>query len=303
MGNDKLERVMMDFMDGYYDVLLCTTIIETGLDIPNVNTLIVYDADHFGLAQLYQLRGRVGRSNRLAYAYFTYKKDRVLTEEAEKRLHAITEFTEFGSGFKIALRDLEIRGAGNLLGAEQHGHMAAVGYDMYCKLLEEAIAQLKGESHEEETDMSIEIKLDAYIPDDYVPSEAQRIEIYKRIMSISDIEEEYDVEEEIEDRFGDIPQSVRNLLSIMHIKLLSKKIGIVSIEQKGSDIVFMLKNDKDVDLSGLIRAMDEYKGRVRFAATDQPSFYFKIGNETSEGILKDIQELLEKTIGLQAVAC
>ncbi|AEE95996.1 transcription-repair coupling factor [Mahella australiensis] len=303
MGDDKLERVMMDFMDGYYDVLLCTTIIETGLDIPNVNTLIVYDADHFGLAQLYQLRGRVGRSNRLAYAYFTYKKDRVLTEEAEKRLHAITEFTEFGSGFKIALRDLEIRGAGNLLGAEQHGHMAAVGYDMYCKLLEEAIAQLKGETPEEEIDTSIEIKLDAYIPDDYVPSEAQRIEIYKRIMSISDIEEEYDVEEEIEDRFGDIPQSVRNLLSIMHIKLLSKKIGIVSIEQKGHDIVFTLRDDKNIDLSGLIRVMDEYKGRVRFAATDQPSFYFNIGNETSEGILKDIRELLEKTMGLQAVAC
>lgn len=295
MGDDKLEQVMMDFMDGYYDLLLCTTIIETGLDIPNVNTLIVYDADHFGLSQLYQLRGRVGRSNRLAYAYFTYRKDKVLSEEAEKRLHAITEFTEFGSGFKIAMRDLEIRGAGNLLGAEQHGHIAAVGYDLYCKLLEETVAQLKGETVQEEIDTVIDVKLDAYIPKDYISSEAQRIEIYKRITSISDIEEEYDVEEEIEDRFGDIPQSVRNLLSIMHIKILAKQLNIVSIEQKGRDIVFTFKDNKNIDLSSLVRVMDIYKDRLKFYATEQPSFVLKIDNDASENIIKDIQGLLENT--------
>jgi len=303
MDNDKLENIMMDFMDGFYDILLCTTIIETGLDIPNVNTLIVYDADHFGLAQLYQLRGRVGRSTKLAYAYFTYRKDKILSEESEKRLHAITEFTEFGSGFKIALRDLEIRGAGNLLGAEQHGHMAAVGYDMYCRLLEEAIAELKGESIEEGPDTFIDLKVDAYIPTAYIPNEAQRIEIYKRIMSISDVKEGYDVEDEIEDRFGNIPESVRNLLTIMHIKLLAKKIGILSIEQKGRHVVFTLKNDKNIDLSNLVKILSSYKNKIKFSATEQLEFRFNISKEDSDNILVAIKDLLEKILDLQSVAC
>ena len=207
MDERLLENTMLDFYNGEYDVLLCTTIIETGLDIPNVNTIIVYDSDKMGLSQLYQLRGRVGRSNRLAYAYFTYQRDKVLTEVAEKRLQAIKEFTEFGSGFKIAMRDLEIRGAGNLLGREQHGHMESIGYDLYTKLLNETVRKLAGKPLEEKIDCSIELNIEAYIPLSYIKDENQKIEIYKKIASIDGLSSLYDIEEEIEDRFGDIPIS------------------------------------------------------------------------------------------------
>lgn len=203
MNETELENIMFQFINGEYDVLVCTTIIESGLDMPNVNTIIVEDADKMGLAQLYQLRGRVGRSNRLAHAYITYKKDKVLTEIAEKRLQAIKEFTEFGSGFKIAMRDIQIRGAGNLLGPQQHGHIDSVGYDMYCKLLAEAVNELRGiPVSKEEEEISIDINVSAYIDNDYISDENQKIDMYKKIASINDEQDVLDNEDELMDATG-----------------------------------------------------------------------------------------------------
>ena len=214
MNETELEDIMFRFINGEFDVLVCTVIIESGLDMPNVNTIIVEDSDRMGLAQLYQLRGRVGRSNRMAYAYITYKKDKVLSEIAEKRLQAIKEFTEFGSGFKIAMRDLQIRGAGNLLGAQQHGHIDLVGYDMYCRLLSEAVNELKGNSIEEEVEISIDVNLSAYIDNNYIDSENEKIDMYKKIASIQDENDVLDVEDELMDRYGNIPVPVSNLIKI-----------------------------------------------------------------------------------------
>ena len=212
---------MYKFINGEIDVLVSTTIIETGLDISNVNTMIIHDADNMGLSQLYQLRGRVGRSNRTAYAFLMYKRDKMLKEVAEKRLAAIKEYTELGSGFKIAMRDLEIRGAGNLLGAEQHGHMEAVGYELYCKMLNEAVKEAKGMKQEESFDTTIDIDIDAYIPMGYIPNEVQKLDIYKRIADIQTDEETEEMLEELIDRFGDPPKPVENLLYIAKIKSLA----------------------------------------------------------------------------------
>ena len=209
MKEHELERIMYDFINGEIDVLVSTTIIETGLDISNVNTMIIHDADNMGLSQLYQLRGRVGRSNRTAYAFLMYKRNKMLKEVAEKRLHAIREFTDLGSGFKIAMRDLEIRGAGNLLGAEQHGHMEAVGYDLYCKMLNEAVKEQKGEWQEkEEFETTIDLDVNAFIPERYIKNEMQKLDIYKRIAGIESEEERDDMLEELMDRFGEPPRSV-----------------------------------------------------------------------------------------------
>ena len=218
MREGQLEKTMVAFLEGQYDVLLCSTIIESGLDIQNANTLIVYDADKMGLSQLYQLRGRVGRSNRLAYAFFTFRPERSLSEVAEKRLRAIREFTQFGSGFKIAMRDLEIRGAGNLIGAQQHGHMAAVGYDYYCKLMDEALHEARGEKPPVEIDTQMDVPVSAYLPHSYIADEAQRLELYKRIASIEGRAGLPDVTDELIDRFGDPPQPVLNLLEIAAVK-------------------------------------------------------------------------------------
>ena len=234
MNEDELEEIMMGFYEHEYDVLVCTTIIETGLDIPNVNTLIVTSADKLGLSQLYQLRGRVGRSSRQAFAYLTYKRDKMLSEAAEKRLSAIREFTEFGSGFKIALRDLEIRGSGNVLGTEQHGHMLAVGYDLYTKLLQAAVKEIKGEIEEEEIQPVLELDISAYISDEYISNAAQKMEIYRRIASVDTVEEADDLEEEVEDRFGDIPEPTRNLIMISRLKVIASKLRIASIIQQGN---------------------------------------------------------------------
>ena len=234
MKEDELEEAMLSFIEGESDVLVCTTIVENGLDISNVNTLIVSEADHLGLAQLYQLRGRVGRSNRLAYAYFTYRSDKVLNPLAEKRLRAIREFTEFGSGFKIAMRDLEIRGAGNLLGPEQHGHMLAVGFDLYCRLLEEAVEELKGEgeSKEKEIQPNIEIEVDAYINDDYIANSGLKMEFYQRLAEAMEEDEIMEITDELVDRFGTPPRPVENLLHISKIRVLAKKLGAKSITAK-----------------------------------------------------------------------
>ena len=236
MTSKALEDIILAFLNKEYDVLVCTTIIETGMDISNANTMIVYDADRMGLAQLYQLRGRVGRSSRQGYAYLMYEKDKVLSEIAEKRLKAIREFTEFGSGFKIAMRDLEIRGAGNILGSQQHGHMAVIGYDLYVKMLNDAIKKVKGEPTVEEIDVEIDLSVNAYIPDSYIPDELTKIEMYKKIASIENKEDMYEVEEELEDRFSDLPKSVQTLLKISYIKSLCKKMKIEKVRQVKDEI-------------------------------------------------------------------
>jgi len=299
MDEKLLEDTMLDFYNNEYDVLVCTTIIEAGLDIPNVNTIIINDADKMGLSQLYQLRGRVGRSNRLAYAYFTYQRDKVLNEVAEKRLQAIREFTEFGSGFKIAMRDLEIRGTGNLLGREQHGHMEAIGYDLYIKLLEDTVRELKGEAVTEAVDTSIELQVSAFIPEIYIADENQKIEIYKKIAYIGSHEDLYDIEEEIEDRFGDLPGVVRNLLDISYIKHLAKKCGIVSIAQKKNNIIVKFNSDKSIKPQTAIRVAGEYLNRLLFTASGQPYFTVRMDEDKPEENIKFLKEFLEKISSFQ----
>jgi transcription-repair coupling factor (superfamily II helicase) len=251
MSENELESVMIEFLEGNFDVLVSTTIIETGVDIPNVNTLIVYDADKMGLSQLYQLRGRVGRSNRVAYAYFTYQRDKVLTEVAEKRLQAIKEFTELGSGFKIAMRDLSIRGAGNLLGAQQHGFIDSVGFDLYSQMLEEAIEERKGKKPkemEEETELNIEV--DAYIPSSYIGDEKQKIEMYKHVRAAKTLKDISDLQEEFIDRFGDYPVEVECLLLAAGIKLRAKREGITAIEQKQDTVTMLFNEDSTASVDG-----------------------------------------------------
>ncbi len=239
MTSKTLENIILSFLNKEYDVLVCTTIIETGMDISNANTMIIYDADKMGLAQLYQLRGRVGRSSRQGYAYLMYEKDKVLSEVAEKRLKAIREFTEFGSGFKIAMRDLEIRGAGNILGSQQHGHMATIGYDLYVKMLNEAIKKIKGEVIEEEIEVEINLAVNAYIPNYYIQDELDKIEMYKKISFIENKEDMDEIREELVDRFSDLPKSVETLLYIAYIKSMCKKLKIEKIIQNKDEITLV----------------------------------------------------------------
>jgi transcription-repair coupling factor (superfamily II helicase) len=277
MDEDDLERVMLDFYDYQSDLLVCTTIIETGLDIPNVNTLIVYDADRFGLAQLYQLRGRVGRSNRLAHAYFCYHKDKTLTENAEKRLAAIREFTDLGSGFKIAMRDLEIRGAGNLLGPEQHGQVAAIGFELYCRLLDEAIREKKGEVTPELPDPIIEIPVDAYIPTPYIIDNKQKVEIYKKVANIINLASIDAITDELVDRFGEPPQPVINLLNIAKIKILAKLIGFASITKERSEFIGKLYIGLGVDYDKILLILHKYRNYFRYQPGRPPVFRWKTG--------------------------
>jgi transcription-repair coupling factor (superfamily II helicase) len=263
MAEDELERVMLDFLEGEIDVLVTTTIIETGLDIPNVNTLIVYDADRLGLSQLYQLRGRVGRSNRIAYAYFTYQKDKVLTEVAEKRLQAIKEFTELGSGFKIAMRDLAIRGAGNLLGAEQHGFINSVGFDMYNEMLAQAVKEIRGEREPVQPEPAIDLAVEAYIPDSFIRDAAQKIAMYKKFKFVRSLLAADELEEELEDRFGDLPDCVRNLLDITRIKSYALEYGFESISAQGSEVVLRMlpQRTNDVEPGKLFMLAKKYQGQ------------------------------------------
>ncbi len=235
MRENALEDIMLDFYAGAYDVLLCTTIVESGLDVPDANTLIVFDADRFGLSQLYQIRGRVGRSNRQAYAYFTVRGGKMLSETAEQRLSAIREFTEFGAGYRIAMRDLEIRGAGDVLGPQQSGHLSTVGYDMYVKLIEQAVGEVQGVEQTPELDTRVELKIDAFLPENYVPEEKLRVEIYKRIAMIQDESGRLDIEEELIDRFGDVPEPVENLMRIAQLRGVTRKLGIslLTLRQDG----------------------------------------------------------------------
>lgn len=276
MREHQLESIMYDFINGEIDVLVTTTIIETGLDISNVNTMIIHDADRLGLSQLYQLRGRVGRSNRMAYAFLLYRRDKMLKEIAEKRLAAIREFTDLGSGFKIAMRDLEIRGAGNLLGAEQHGHMEAVGYDLYCKMLNEAVKLLKGEIEEESFHTSIDLDVDAFIPESYIPNEYQKLDIYKRIAAIETEEEMEDMTEELIDRFGDIPKKVDTLLQIAYLKTLAHSAYVTSIEQKGNRYIFTMYERARVLPQKIPELLEQYKGELALKTDlEQPYFVYE----------------------------
>ncbi|HHV82414.1 MAG TPA: transcription-repair coupling factor, partial [Tepidanaerobacter syntrophicus] len=301
MNEDELEEIMLGFYDHDYDVLVCTTIIESGLDIPNANTLIVTSADRLGLSQLYQLRGRVGRSNRQAFAYLTYKKDKVLSEAAEKRLSAIREFTEFGSGFKIALKDLEIRGAGNILGAEQHGHMMAIGYDLYTKLLAAAIKELKGEKEEEEIRPTLEFDVNAYISDEYITNASVKMEIYRKMATAETLGEIDDLEEEIEDRFGDIPEATRNLIIISKLRVLATKLKIASIIQQGEVINIKFHESSQLTPEMLFRLKTMMANQVNIIGTENPTITIKTrGNQGTKMLLR-LQKVLQDMDAMQQV--
>jgi len=301
MKESELERIMYDFIDGTIDVLVSTTIIETGLDIPNVNTMIIHDSDKMGLSQLYQLRGRVGRSNKTAYAFLMYKRDKMLKEVAEKRLAAIKEFTDLGSGFKIAMRDLEIRGAGSLLGKKQSGHMQAVGYDLYCKMLGEAVKIKKGESTDEVLDMlscSIDLDVDAYIPNEYILNEEQKLEIYKRIASIENDQECEDMKDELLDRFGQIPEMVQNLLRISLLRTRAKALYIVEINGGSSEIEIKVNPNARFDPGKIPGFISGYKGNMSFHQGQTPVFVYKYKKDPNpkkaeKQLLKDAEDLVE----------
>ena len=296
MREHKLENIMLDFINGEIDVLVSTTIIETGLDISNANTMIIHDADQLGLAQMYQLRGRVGRSNRMAYAFLLYRRDKLLREVAEKRLAAIREFTDLGSGFKIAMRDLEIRGAGNLLGAEQHGHMEAVGYDLYCKMLNEAVKHLKGELSEESYTTTVDLNVDAFIPASYIPNEYQKLDIYKRIASIENENEMEDMLEELIDRFGDVPKKVQQLLNVALLKALAHSAYVEAVEQKGETVKFVMYERAKVKVEKIPDLLEKYKGDLQFTVDTNPYFtYLKKGKSKKEKG-EDILELVKNVL-------
>ena len=260
MGEEELSEIWRDLLEGDIDILVCTTIIETGVDVPNCNTLIIEDADRLGLAQLHQIRGRVGRSTRRASAYFTFKRGKELSEIANRRLSAIREFTEFGSGFKIAMRDLEIRGAGNVLGAQQHGHMEAVGYDMYLQLLGEAVEEEKGEKPiSRKKECLIDMQIDAHIPDNYIKSIPQRLAVYRRIADIKNTEDAEDVKDELRDRFGEIPQSVQGLIDVSLLRNTAAAKGIYEIGQKGNSVILYVN---DIDTNTVLNLSSMMRGRV-----------------------------------------
>lgn len=294
MTERQLENIMEEFIEGEIDVLVCTTIIETGMDIPNVNTIIIQDADRMGLSQLYQLRGRVGRSNRTSFAYLMYRKDKVLQESAEKRLQTIREFTEFGSGFKIAMRDLEIRGAGNLLGAEQHGHMEAVGYDMYCRLLEEEVKELQGDVPEERFETLIDLNVDAYIPDFYIKNQEQRMEIYKKIATVTTKDEFYEIQEEIEDRYGNLPKSVQTLLEVVLLKAEAHSLDILSVVQKQYNIVVTFKNDAHIDPLCFAKLIQEGKNKYFFTAGANPYLTIQMKKKDTTSAMDYVKSLLQE---------
>ena len=277
MNEHTLEKIMFEFINGEIDVLVSTTIIETGLDISNVNTMIIDDADRLGLSQLYQLRGRVGRSNRTSYAFLMYRRDKLLKEIAEKRLQAIKEFTELGSGFKIAMRDLEIRGAGNLLGAEQSGHMESVGYDLYCKMLNEAVKKLKGELKEEDSfDTTVDLDMDAYIPSTYIKNEMQKLDMYKRVAGIENEEEFMDMQEELMDRFGEIPTSVNNLLNIALLKSMAHTVYVTNLVQKGNELKFVLYAKAKFNVEKIPDLLTAYNNELKLVPGNSPYFTYQI---------------------------
>ena len=295
MSERELERIMMDFVNGEIDVLVSTTIIETGLDIPNVNTIIIHDSDKFGLSQLYQLRGRVGRSGRMAYAFLMYRRDKLLKEVAEKRLSAIREFTELGSGFKIAMKDLEIRGAGNLLGEEQHGHMEAVGYDLYCKMLNEAVADIKGISMGEDFETVVDIDVDAFVPATYIRSESQKLDVYKRIATIATADELSDMTDELLDRFGDIPKQAITLMKTAYLKAIAHDAFIQEIKGNRKDIRIKMYPKARINPAGIPEMVKKYGSRLRFTNGEVPYFTYYFSKEdvvNTETYLESIERVI-----------
>ena len=303
MSERQLEKIMYQFINGELDVIVSTTIIETGLDISNANTMIIHDANYLGLSQLYQLRGRVGRSNRSSYAFLMYRRDTMLKETAEKRLQAIREFTDLGSGFKIAMRDLEIRGAGNLLGAEQSGHMEAIGYDLYCKMLNDAVRRLKGEKEDiDDFETTIDLMIDAFIPATYVKNEMQKLELYKRIASIESEEEYEDMTDEILDRYGELPTSVVNLLKVSLLKAKAHRAHITQIEQKNGQLIFTMYQHAKVKVEAIDPLLKEqkYRNKLQFKVEKLAFFHvWKSGAkkellQTIEQVIQDIEGLIER---------
>ncbi len=295
MSERKLEQIMYDFINGNIDVLVSTTIIETGLDISNVNTIIIHDADKLGLSQLYQLRGRVGRSSRTSYAFLMYKRDRMLKEVAEKRLSAIREFTELGSGFKIAMRDLEIRGAGNILGAEQHGHMEAVGYDLYCKMLNDAVLVMKGEKEEsEDFDTAIDINIDAYIPSSYIRNEITKLNMYKKIALIENQSEYEDIQDEIVDRFGEPPKAVQNLLRVALLKAMAHNAQITEISGDKNRLKIIMYNRARVDINKIPSILEKYRNQLKFVSDKNPYFEYmpKEVSKDALGLITCIENMI-----------
>ena len=307
MHEHELENIMMDFVNGEIDVLVSTTIIETGLDIPNVNTIIIHDSDRFGLSQLYQLRGRVGRSGRAAYAFLLYRRDKLLREVAEKRLSAIREFTELGSGIKIAMKDLEIRGAGNVLGEEQSGHMEAVGYDLYCKMLNEAVAELKGEKHISDYETEVDLDVDAFIPATYIRSESQKLDIYKRVATLASAAELEDMTDELIDRFGDIPKSAMNLMQIALMKTTAHEAYIIEIKGDRKEIRFKMFPRAKIRPEGLMELVQGYHGSLRFANAsptngDIPYFTYYFRKEdiaTTADYLSCVQGIIDEIAAIR----
>ncbi len=292
MSEDEMSDIWEQLVEHEVDILVCTTIIETGVDVPNVNTLIIEDSDRFGLSQLYQLRGRVGRSNRRGYAYFTYKRDKVLTEIATKRLNAMREFTQFGSGFRIALRDLEIRGAGSILGGRQHGHMEAVGYDMYLRLLSEAIAEEKGEQPEKIPECLVDIQIDAHIPEDYISSLNQRIDMYRKIMLVNEDSDRSDLIDELIDRYGEPPKSVVGLIEVSLLRNKAARLGITEISQKNGAMYFYTQFISSEQIAGLSAA---YKGRITFNGAGKSYVSVKISPKTRPfDMMRDTVEILHQ---------
>ncbi len=297
MKGSLLEDVMLDFYDHKYDLLLSSTIIENGLDVADANTLIVYDADRYGLSQLYQLRGRVGRSNRTAFAYFTVRKDKMLSEVAEKRLSAIREFTAFGSGFRVAMRDLEIRGSGNIFGPEQSGNIAAVGYDLYCRMIEEAVREMTGGADTEmPAETRIELKVDAFLPKSYVRDERQRMEVYKRISLIRTREDREDVIEELIDRFGDVPESVMNLVDVAHLKALSSRLYVSRVTAVKGLMSFILERCPDPE--GLYRALNACDRRLLLSASRQAAILFRDDGKDTAGLMREAVKVTEKLVSI-----
>jgi len=302
MKEAQLESIMYDFIAGEIDVLVSTTIIETGLDISNVNTMIIQEPERLGLSQLYQLRGRVGRSNRTAYAFLMYKRDKMLSEVAEKRLEAIREFTELGSGFKIAMRDLEIRGAGNLLGTTQHGHMEAVGYEMYCRMLGEAVQKLKGDSGSRKTSdftTQVDLEVDAFIPPEYIMNEEQKLDIYKRIAGIESEKEQSDMRDELLDRFGELPVSAENLLRISLIREHAHKLFITDIKGRPGQVIFTFRPDAEIDPASIPCLIARFPKELSFTAYGNP--YLTLKYKGTGLVETDEIMLLERTEEMLAV--
>ena len=291
MSGQELEDIMMDFIDKKIDVIVCTTILESGIDIPNANTIIIENADRLGLAQLYQIRGRVGRSNKESFAYITYKRDRLLSEVADKRLKAIKDFTEFGSGFKVAMRDLEIRGAGSLIGEYQHGHMEQVGYDMYCKLLDEVMREMQGKKIEKpQEDVQIDLNISSYIPEEYIENNNIKLSIYQDIALCRNEKELLDITDEIIDRFGNTPKEVENLIEITRIKNLARAKKINKIAQKGNSIVFYFSRE-DFNMDSVSKLIEKYKNNIKFSPSALPYITYKI--DTKKALFGQLKEFLE----------